>query len=60
MAREGIEQLMRALDAFMRMVPQYDLPELTEEGDIIIRRRRPGERTEPERRELPEVDETDT
>lgn len=60
LAREGIERLMRALDGFVRMIPQYDLPELTDDGDIIIRRRRPGERPEPPKRELPEVDNTET
>ena len=60
LAREGIERLMRALDGFVRMIPQYDLPELTEDGDIIIRRRDPDEPPKPKRRELPEVEETDT
>ena len=60
LARDGIERLMRALDGFVRMIPQYDLPELTEDGDIIIRRRRPGEQPEPPKRESPEVDNTET
>ena len=60
LAREGIERLMRALDAFVRMIPQYDLPELTEDGDIIIRRRPPGPRRESEPSDLPDVQDTET
>ena len=60
LARQGIEQLMRALDGFVRMIPQYDLPEMTEDGDIIIRRRQPGEQPRRKHRKPPEVEETDT
>ena len=60
LALESIERLMRALDAFVRTIPQYELPELTEEGDIIIRRRPPRERPEPAPRDLPEPESTET
>ena len=40
LARDGIERLMRALDAFIDMIPQYEMPEINENGDIIIRRKR--------------------
>jgi hypothetical protein len=40
LARDGIERLMRALDAFIDMIPQYEMPEINEDGDIIIRRKR--------------------
>ena len=43
LARDGIERLMRALEAFIHMIPQYEMPEITEDGDIIIRRKRHGE-----------------
>ena len=48
--REGMENLLRAIELMIEMVPQYEAPELTPEGDIIIRRkRRPDERPpEPE------------
>jgi hypothetical protein len=36
----GIERLMRALEAFIDMIPQYEMPEINENGDIIIRRKR--------------------
>ncbi len=63
LAREAMEQLMRALKMFMQSIPQYELPEINENGDIIIRRKRrpegddPGEPDDSEARE-PEVEQT--
>ncbi len=63
LAREAMEQLMRTLKMFMRSIPQYELPEINENGDIIIRRKRrpegddPGEPDDSEARE-PEVEQT--
>lgn len=60
-ARQGIERFMQALDLLMESIPQYELPIVNENGDIIIRRRRgvdPEESTpEPG---APEIDSTDT
>lgn len=55
MARESLEQMMRALRLMVESIPQYELPEVLENGDIIIRRKHP----EPESAE-PEFDETAT
>lgn len=55
MAREGLEQMLRALRLLVQSIPQYELPEVLENGDIIIRRKHP----EPESAE-PEFDETAT
>ncbi len=57
MAREAIEQLMRALELMIESIPQYEMPEINEHGDIIIRRKRPKQRREPSQ---PEFDETAT
>ena len=57
MARGAIEQLMRALELMIDSIPQYELPEVNEDGDIIIRRKRRKERETPGE---PEVDETAT
>ena len=63
LAREAMEQFMRALKMFMQSIPQYELPEINENGDIIIRRKRwpegddPGEPDDSEARE-PEVEQT--
>lgn len=38
---QSLETFMRALDALIRAIPQYEMPEITEDGDIIIRRKNP-------------------
>ena len=40
LARDGVERLLRALEALIHSIPQYELPEINEHGDIIIRRKR--------------------
>jgi len=40
-ARDAIEKMMRALSLAIENLPQYALPELNENGDIIIRRLNP-------------------
>lgn len=55
MAREAIEQLMQALELMIDSIPLYELPEIKENGDIIIRRKRRAPRPEPG---VPEIDET--
>lgn len=39
--KEGAQRILRALEALMLSIPQYGAPELLDNGDIIIRRRRP-------------------
>lgn len=62
LAREGADRLLRALEGLIRLIPQYEAPELNDEGDIIIRRKRPGQDPAPvpKPRPKPEVDETET
>ncbi len=55
MAREAIEQMMRALELMIDSIPQYEMPEIEENGDIIIRRKRRTPRPEPG---VPEVEKT--
>lgn len=38
LAREGLERLMRALEGFLRTIPQYGVPRVEENGDIVIPR----------------------
>lgn len=38
-------QILRALELIMGAIPQYELPKVLENGDIIIRRVRPDGRT---------------
>ncbi|WP_366556465.1 hypothetical protein [Aquibaculum sediminis] len=46
MAREGVELLLRALRGFLSSVPQYGLPRIEENGDIVIPRLNRGEQNE--------------
>lgn len=48
MAREAMERILQALELFMQSIPQYELPEVNEHGDIIIRRKRRPEPAEPD------------
>ncbi len=56
LAREGMQRMLRALETMIEAIPQYELPEITEDGDIIIRRRPRPERDEP--RPDSEIEET--
>ena len=60
MARNAIERLMRALEMMIESIPQYEMPEINENGDIIIRRKRPGRDRPPRSPERPEIDQTTT
>jgi hypothetical protein len=42
LAREGMAKMLQALNKLVESIPQYQLPEITENGDIIIRRKTPG------------------
>ena len=57
LAREGMERMLRAIELMIEMIPQYELPEVLENGDIIIRRKNPPETGDEEE---PELDETRT
>jgi hypothetical protein len=60
-AREGVERLMRALNLLMGSIPQFEAPEINEDGDIIVRRKRPSEDGAPDEAPAPEeVEETRT
>ncbi len=53
LAREGAERLMRALEGLLQVIPQYGMPRIEENGDIVIPRLNPpGEQRTP--REKPE------
>jgi hypothetical protein len=40
--RAGIENLLRALGLALQSLPQYEMPQINEYGDIIIRRVNPA------------------
>ena len=43
MIEEGTKMIFDALDLVLRAIPQYEAPEILENGDIIIRRKNPTE-----------------
>jgi hypothetical protein len=57
--KEGADKIMRALELMMRAVPQYEMPEVLENGDIIIRRSNPDS-PGPSPRRRDRTDETAT
>jgi len=44
-AREGVDNMLRALDKFVAELPRYGLPEITAQGDILIPRKNPESRS---------------
>ncbi len=45
--KEGAEKIMRALELILLAVPQYEMPEVLDNGDIIIRRLNPDRPKHP-------------
>jgi hypothetical protein len=58
LALESISKLMRAMELLLDSIPQYEAPEITEEGDIIIRRKREEGEPPAEAPEVPDQKET--
>lgn len=54
LAKQGVEQVGRALDKALSKLPRYGLPEILPNGDIIIRRHP----APPARAEEPDITET--
>ena len=46
---DAMSQMIRALELFIQAIPQYEKPEITEEGDIIIRRKHPEAEPAPKK-----------
>ena len=59
LARQAVEDLMRALGLMLRSIPQYEMPYVNERGDIIIRRKNPPAERAPDR-DGGDIDETRT
>jgi hypothetical protein len=41
LAREGMAKMLQALNKLVESVPQFEMPEMNENGDIILRRKHP-------------------
>jgi hypothetical protein len=40
LAKQGLSKMMEALQSLIDAIPQYEKPTITEDGDIIIRRKK--------------------
>jgi len=50
MISEATRTILKAFEIMMRSIPQYEVPEVLENGDIIIRRKHPeSEKPEPKK-----------
>ncbi|NQV94402.1 MAG: hypothetical protein HQ482_04615 [Sphingomonadales bacterium] len=57
-AEEGMRRILTALQLLMATIPQYELPEVLENGDIIIRRVQPEIPPDPDDANSDGVEET--
>lgn len=57
-AEEGMRQILTALQLMLATIPQYEMPEVLENGDIIIRRVQPQTPVDPNDVNNDGVDET--
>jgi len=57
-AEEGMRRILTALQLLMATIPQYELPEVLENGDIIIRRVQPETPVDPDDANSTGVEET--
>lgn len=46
--KEGVQTILRALETMFKAIPQYEMPELLDNGDIIIRRKKPADMKAPD------------
>ncbi|MEM7171970.1 MAG: hypothetical protein AAF530_17510 [Pseudomonadota bacterium] len=60
LAKEGLDRMLRAIELMIEMIPQYDLPEVLPNGDILIRRINPPHGDETQDDPPLMDDETDT
>lgn len=56
---EAGEKFLRAIELLLMAIPQYEAPEILDNGDIIIRRKRPDAPRKPEPPPPPPKDGTD-
>jgi hypothetical protein len=47
LATDAMSKMVRALELLIQQIPQYEKPEINENGDIIIRRKRPNATPQP-------------
>ncbi len=53
--KEATRGVLKALGLILQSIPQYETPEILDNGDIIIRRKNPKPETPPERDSNPDI-----
>lgn len=56
--KEGMDTILKSLQRMFKAVPLYDMPEMLENGDIIIRRKKPTDKKSPEEKTPNDTDST--
>jgi hypothetical protein len=54
--REGAQKIISGLEQLLKSIPSYGIPEITEDGDIIIPRRRDPSPPPPRRQDEDDED----
>jgi len=60
MIEEGVDAILNALKKLLRSIPQYAIPEILDNGDIIIRRIHPENKPPQQSPQNRRRDQTDT
>jgi len=55
MLRDATRTILRALGLMLQSIPQYEAPEILDNGDIIIRRKHPKPASPPEKDSTPDA-----
>ena len=53
MIEDGLKKILNTLELFIRKMPNYEIPEILDNGDIIIRKVKPEHNNPPAKRENP-------
>ncbi len=55
MLKDATQTILRALGLMLQAIPQYEMPEILDNGDIIIRRKNPKPMPPPEKDSNPDT-----
>ena len=58
MMTDAMSKMVRALELMIQSIPQYEKPEITENGDIIIRRKHPKTESDNKAQDEPDKGKT--
>lgn len=56
LAREGAQRIIQALEGLLQIIPQYGMPRIEDDGDIVIPRLNPQSEDKSAPKDAPESD----